>query len=117
MSRVILLTRAFLKSNFGSENATKRKEKKGWEYANIIAIIFAFIAFTASIGAMLFGIYDFLEPIQQTGLLVALGYNVYALSENSFTYQYASSSVPRSTFYKKVKFGDLECMDIGKLPV
>jgi len=45
------------------------------------------------------------------------GYNVYALSENSFTYQYASSSVPRSTFYKKVKFGDLECMDIGKLPV
>lgn len=79
MSRVILLTRAFLKSNFSSENSTKRKEKKGWEYANIIAIIFAFIVFTASIAAMLFGIYDFLEPIQQTGLLVALGYNVYAL--------------------------------------
>lgn len=79
MNRVILLTKAFLRSNFGSENSIKRKEKKGWTYANIIAIAFAFIVFTVSISAMLLGIYDALETIKQTGLLVALGYNIYAL--------------------------------------
>lgn len=79
MNRVILLTKAFLRSNFGSENSVKRKEKKGWAYANIIAIAFAFIVFTISISAMLLGIYDALETIKQTGLLVALGYNIYAL--------------------------------------
>lgn len=79
MNRVVLLTKAFLRSNFGSENSVKRKEKKGWTYANIIAIAFAFIVFTVSISAMLLGIYDALETIKQTGLLVALGYNIYAL--------------------------------------
>lgn len=67
MNRVVLLTKAFLRSNFGSENSVKRKEKKGWTYANIIAIAFAFIVFTVSISAMLLGIYDALETIKQTG--------------------------------------------------
>ena len=34
-------------------------------------------------------------------------YYIYGLSGNSFTYQYASSTVPRSAFNKKVHFGDL----------
>ncbi|MEG0774960.1 hypothetical protein [Clostridium sp.] len=79
MSRVMLLTKAFLKSNFTSENSVKKRMKKGWEYTNIIAILFAFIIFTFSISTMLFGIYDFLDPIKQTGMMVALGYNIYSL--------------------------------------
>lgn len=45
----------------------------------------------------------------------ASAYNVYGLSGNSFTYQYGSTVVPRSAFYKKVKFGDLNAD--GKLDI
>ena len=43
------------------------------------------------------------------------GYNVYALSGNAFAMQYSSTTVPRSAFYKKVKFGDLNAD--GKLDI
>ena len=43
------------------------------------------------------------------------GYNVYALTGNTFAYQYRSTTVPRNAFSKKVQFGDLNAD--GKLDI
>lgn len=78
MNRVLLLTKAFLKTGYGTKGTLNKRKGRGWEYVNIIAIIIAFLVFASSIGALLFQIYDMLDSVKQTGLMVGLAYNLYA---------------------------------------